>query len=407
MAEQHVYSVSELNRVARDLLETTYGEIWIRGEIAEYKQAPSGHAYFTLKDKEAELSAVRFKSRSASLLGSAPIEQGMMVLAFGRLTLYEPRGRYQFVASLVQPIGEGALQAAFERLKKKLEAEGLFDPSTKSPLPDFPRTIAVVTSAGGAAFHDVCSVLSRRWTVAEILLFPSSVQGVTAPAELVAAIERAVRFHETARPIDLLIVGRGGGSAEDLAAFNDEGVARAVYVCPIPTISAVGHEIDFSITDFVADLRAATPSAAAERAAPDRREIIDSLIDTARALRRRMENLARERSDRLHGLLRGYLFRVPGRLIETHGQRLDQSVDRLVRSTGTHIRSLTQTSKRLDDLLRLSDPHLPLRRGYSLTRLLGSETPLRRASQAEPGAVLETLLGDGRVTSRVEEVMEK
>ena len=230
---------------------------------------------------------------------------------------------------------------------------------------------------------------------------------MTAPAELVAAIERAIRFHETARPIDLLIVGRGGGSAEDLAAFNDEGVARAVHACPIPTISAVGHEIDFSIADFVADLRAATPSAAAERAAPDRREIVDSLIDTARALRRRMENLARERSDRLHRLLRGYLFRVPGRLIETHGQRLDQSVDRLVRSTGTRIRSLTQTSKRLDDLLRLSDPHLPLRRGYSLTRLLGSGAPLRRASQAEPGAVLETLLGDGRVTSRVEEVMEE
>jgi exodeoxyribonuclease VII large subunit len=407
MVEQHVYTVSELNQAARGLLETTYGDIWIKGEIAELKRAASGHLYFTLKDEEAEISAVRFRSRSSSLLGTPALQPGMVVLAFGRLTIYEPRGRYQFIASLLQPVGEGALQAAFERLKKKLAAEGLFDPATKAPLPSYPRTIAVITSASGAAIRDIVSVLGRRWPSTELLLFPASVQGATAPAELASAIAQAARFHDAVRPIDLVIIGRGGGSAEDLAAFNDEAVARAVHACPIPTVSAVGHEIDSSITDFVADVRAATPSAAAELAAPDRRDVEEAVVAQVRSMHRRVAVLARSRSDRLRGLLRGYLFRVPGRLVETHEQRLDHNVDRMTRTLTARMHATYQTARRLNDLLRLSDPRLPLRRGYSITRIVGDPSPLHEASAARPGAVLETLLDSGRLRSRVEEVMEE
>jgi len=404
MAEQHVFSVTELNRAARGLLESTYGEIWLRGEIAEMKRAPSGHLYFTLKDEDAEISAVRFRSRSSSRLGTPLIEPGMVVLAFGRLTVYEPRGRYQFVASLLQPMGAGALQAAFEALKKRLAAEGLFDPSTKASLPRFPGRIGVITSAAGAAFHDICSVLDRRWPVAEILLFPSSVQGATAPAELVAALETAQRYHEGRDPLDLLIVGRGGGSAEDLMAFNDESVARALHGCPIPTVSAVGHEVDFSISDFVSDVRAATPSAAAEVATPNRDELRQDLIAATQMLRRSTETVLRRRSDRLSGMVKGYLFRVPQRLVETYEQQLDHYVDRCLRSTRERMRSLWRAACHLTDLLRVSDPRLPLRRGYSMTRQTDTQELIRRADQVVPGMLLETLLEEGRLTSRVEEV---
>ena len=197
----------------------------------------------------------------------------MVVLVFGRATVYEPRGRYQFVASLVQPVGTGLLHAAFERLKEKLRLEGLFDPAHKRPLPTFPARIGVVTSPTGAALHDILAVLGRRWPIARVFLFPSSVQGDAAPAELVAALGRAGSFTDDGAPLDLVILGRGGGAAEDLAAFNDERLARAVYASPIPVISAVGHDVDVSITDFVADVRAPTPSAAAELVTPDRAEI--------------------------------------------------------------------------------------------------------------------------------------
>jgi exodeoxyribonuclease VII large subunit len=226
MNEQRVFSVSELNRAARGLLETELGDVWMKGEVVEATRAPSGHLYFTLKDSEAEIDVVRFRGRAPVL---ATLEPGMVVLVFGHATVYEPRGRYQFVASLVQPVGAGLLHAAFERLKEKLRQEGLFDVSHKRPLPVFPRLIGVVTSPVGAAMHDIAAVLSRRWPLARVVLFPSSVQGDAAPGELVAALEQAGRFSIEGASLDLVILGRGGGAAEDLAAFNDERVARAVY----------------------------------------------------------------------------------------------------------------------------------------------------------------------------------
>jgi len=403
--DEHVYTVSELNRSARGILEEAFGEIWVKGEISELKRAASGHLYFTLKDADSELSAVRFRSRASSF-STVPVEQGSTILAFGTLTVYEPRGRYQFVASILQPIGAGALQAAIERLKAQLLEEGLFDPSHKVPLPPFPMRIGVVTSPSGAAFRDIRSVLSRRWPVTELYLFPASVQGEAAPAEIVAAVEAATRFSEDGVHLDVLIVGRGGGSAEDLAAFSDESVVRAIFACPIPTVSAVGHEIDSAISDFAADLRAPTPASAAELIAPEIRDLFQTIDNQATRAARALSARLATRWERLRANLRGYLFRIPARKIETVSQRLDAAVEHL------HVglsRAFTDRVRRMDhvaDVLRLADPGLPLRRGYSMTFLRGATAPLHDVSEISEGSKIETRLAAGRLHSRVEEVID-
>jgi len=406
MNEERVYTVSELNRSAREVLEADFAEIWVKGEVSEMKRAASGHLYFTLKDESSEVNAVRFRSRT-SALAPVLIEPGKMILALGKLTVYEPRGRYQFVASILQPLGEGVLQAAIEWLKARLKAEGLLDPAHKKPLPPFPRGIGVVTSPSGAALRDIRSVLERRWPIADLYLFPAAVQGENAPDDLVAALDRAGRFSNQARLLDVLILGRGGGSAEDLAPFSDERVARAVFACPIPIVSAVGHEIDFAISDFVADLRAPTPASAAELITPNQIELLELVAShIARAARALMARAARP-SDRLRGLLRASFLRIPDRRIETLGQRFDGLVERLSRATARMFSVRADRLVHLENVLRLSDPHLPLRRGYSLTFLKGSEEALRSTSGMTPGVDIETQLGTGRLHSRVEEVMDE
>ncbi len=404
MAEEHVYTVSELNRTAREIVEGGLGGLWVKGEVSEISHASSGHMYFTLKDQDAEVSAVRFRSRSPIL---SAIEPGTMVLAFGKVTIYEPRGRYQFVATLVQPVGAGVLQAAFERLKQKLYAEGLFDPEHKRPVSAFPTRIGVVTSPTGAALHDIVSVLSRRWPIAELFVFPSSVQGDAAPEELVAALYRAIRFSQSGSPFDLILIGRGGGAAEDLAPFNDERLARAVYDSPIPVVSAVGHEIDFTIVDFVADLRAATPTAAAELVTPDASDVAAQVARSAdrasRALRDRLEATVL----RLQSGLRRPLFRTPSRLLETAEQRLDLQTATLARAPRRALERPHERLTRLDAVLRLSSPTRPLERGFSITYVDGASRPLRDAGSVVPGASITTRLAKGRLTSSVEEVHEE
>jgi exodeoxyribonuclease VII large subunit len=403
MTAQHVYTVSELNRSARELLETEFGELWVRGEISDLKRAPSGHLYFTLKDETGELNAVRFRSRSA-LLADDSVASGTVVLAFGKLTIYEPRGRYQFVATLIHPVTAGALRLAFERLKEKLQGEGLFSPDHKVAIPALPERIGVITSPGGAAIRDIVSILERRWPSVAVVLFPSSVQGDAAPAELRDAIDRAVRFSRDVAPLDTLIIGRGGGSAEDLAAFNDEGLARTIFDCPIPILSAVGHEIDFSIADFVADQRAATPSTAAELAVPNRSEVASWVAAAASQMTRAVSFLLRARRSGLRSQLRRYIFRIPQRRLETLEQRLDLQLASAIRGM-TNMWNARQRAARLrEGALRLSDPNLPLQRGYSLTFVAGSSRPLRDASCVSTGDEIETRLGVGRVTSRIEEV---
>ncbi len=399
MNEERVYTVSELNRVARELLETELGDVWMKGEVGDVSRAPSGHLYFTLKDAEAEIGVVRFRGRSPVLVA---LEPGMVVLVFGRTTVYEPRGRYQFVASLVQPVGAGLLHAAFERLKERLREEGLFDASHKRPLPRFPLRIGVVTSPSGAAFHDITSVLSRRWPLAHVLLFPASVQGETAPGELAAALDRAGRFLLDGALLDFVILGRGGGAAEDLAAFNDERVARAVYACPIPVVSAVGHDIDVSISDFVADVRAPTPSAAAELATPDCTEMANLIKRAAAHLAIAIDSRCRSAERAFHSALRRSIVREPRRLVETCAQRLDFYAGRLLGFPNAVLEPRIARFRHADDLLRLTDPRRPLHRGYSITYRVGETSPVRCAADVAPGDEIETVLAEGRIQSRVE-----
>jgi len=403
MLDDRVYTISELNVAARRLLEGNFASIWVKGEIAEGTLAPSGHFYFTLKDDDCEISAVRFRSR-IPLTNTAALTPGTVVLALGKLTVYEPRGRYQFIASVVELVGAGALQAAVEQLKRRLQGEGLFAPEHKVPLPRYPRRIGVITSPSGAAIRDILSVLARRWPLTDVFLFPSSVQGETAPDELVAALARAERFSRSGAPLDLIIIGRGGGSVEDLAAFNDERLARAVFACPIPIVSAVGHEIDVTIVDGVADVRAPTPSAAAELSSPSRDDLAADLARLAGRMHRAVTDGMRARSTRFGSSLRGYLFRLPQRRIETLEQRLDAAISDLHRRTSEALRRRGERRARCADLLRLSNPRRPLDRGYSLTYVRGSDRPLRSAEEARPGEVIETRLAAGRLTSRIEEV---
>lgn len=403
MESRHVFTISELNTTARTALEQGIGPVWVQGEVADLTRAPSGHMYFTLKDENSQLSAVRFKSRT-SLLAPVTLEPGTVVLAQGTLTVYEPRGRYQFIVSILQPIGAGAIQRAFERLKRKLQEEGLFSPESKSELPTIPNTIGVITSSKGAALQDVHSVLRRRWPHARVFLFPSTVQGDTAPKELRDALDRAIRFSQSTHALDLLLLTRGGGSAEDLAAFNDEALARDLYTCPIPTISAVGHEIDFSITDFVADLRAPTPSAAAEVAVPDRTEVLGVVTERVYRMLRQTRGAWKERLDEFRLRADACLMRSPQRRFETYEQRLDLGLAEVLRNMSSLWKAHHTASNHWTEILRLSDPTLPLQRGYSLTFRPGDSRPLRSISDLSLGDAIETRLADGRLVSHIQEV---
>ncbi len=400
-----MYTVSEMNKVVRQMLEGALGSVWLRGEVSNLKRAASGHTYFTLKDDRAEISAVRFKSASPFLPApTQTLEDGMEILAYGRATLYEPRGRYQFIVSLVQPAGLGALQVAFEQLKKKLDKEGLFDEAHKQQIPPYPLHVGVVTSPTGAAIRDIISVTSRRFPLAQLYIFPSAVQGEAASEEIVSAIGRAQRFSSSHTRLDLLIVGRGGGSLEDLNVFNAESVARAIYTCTIPVISAVGHEIDFTISDFVADRRAPTPSAAAEMAFPDQDDLRRQLQDLVSQSMRRVRMHIDRREERMSSRLHEYVFRLPSRRIDSLSQRLDLYLHDLLRKMRQALNKRDQALEHAQGLLALSDPRLPLRRGYSITRISGEKEPLRDARIVSPGMQIETTLQLGSITSSIEEV---
>ena len=322
-AADHVYTPSELNREIKLHLEAGFPRVVVEAEISNLARPASGHLYFSLKDERAQIRCAMFRS-SAGRMGIRP-ENGMKVTARGRISLYEPRGDYQFIVDSMQEAGEGLLQRQFEELKKKLESEGLFDPARKKPLPPCPARIALVTSPSGAAVRDLLHVLERRWPVAAVRLYPVLVQGADAPGEIRAAIESANR-HGWA---DILIVGRGGGSLEDLWAFNDEAVARSVSASAIPVISAVGHETDFSICDFVADLRAPTPSAAAELATPDIAVLEASFRRVHRQLARRVESRLQLENQRLDHLVHRVQQRHPATRLAERQQQLSSLAARV------------------------------------------------------------------------------
>jgi exodeoxyribonuclease VII large subunit len=441
---RRIWPVRELVGRIRELVEQEYVDVWVEGEISNFRPAPSGHIYFTLKDADAQLPIVLFR-RQAMLLRFRP-EDGLHVLVRGRISVYEQRGQLQLVAETMEPVGAGSLQLAFEQLKERLKAEGLFDGDRKRPLPPFPRTVGIVTSPTGAVIRDFLNIVARRHSGLNVLLYPVSVQGESAPAE----IERAIADLSASGRVDLIVLARGGGSLEDLAAFNSEQVARAIASSTLPVVSAIGHETDFTIADFVADLRAPTPSAAAELVTSAQHRIAEHVATQSnridRALRLRLlqarQSLATLRADRaesrvmtfLHRsaqqlddlafhlesaiamTLRGHRMRVDTlaagcirhdprqsiaqarmRLIDLH-TRLDRSFDRALKRSAFRLGSL-------DARLRALSPLSVLDRGYALV-FAADGAIIRSASQLASGDLVTTRLAEGSFTSRVESTPE-
>ncbi len=393
----HVWRVGELAEALRETIDANYGELIVEGELSNFRQhRQSGHCYFTLKDDAAQLRCVMWANQVRQLYFQP--EDGHQVQVRGRLKFYEPRGELQLIVDLMILAGAGARQQAFEALKRRLDAEGLFDPARKRALPRFPRRIGVVTSDSGAALHDILSILRRRFPIVEVLHCPVRVQGLQAAPSIARAIRLMNQLPEDRRP-DVLIVGRGGGSVEDLWAFNEEVVARAIFASHIPVISAVGHETDVSIADLVADRRAATPSMAAEIAVPDRNELEATLIHTVQVMRQYLRQDLNRRYQRVHTLLHHYgLRRIPDRLdlLKAELQRLEAALQQQIRQL---LERRRQTLLLLQSRLAAFNPELPLRRGYVRVRHNGSLAS--RAHQLQPGDKVMLEFYDGRRSARV------
>ena len=328
---EHIYSVSELTRDIRTLLEGNFGRVWVCGEVSNCRRHTSGHVYFTLKDKQSQISIVLFRREALRL--KFKLEDGLQINVEGRISVYERRGNYQLIASTAEPVGYGALQLAFEQLKRRLDEEGLFDEEHKKPLPRYPQRIGVITSATGAAIRDILNVIDRRFSSVEVLLYPSLVQGEGAAEQ----IAEGIKTLDTEGNVDVIIAGRGGGSLEDLWSFNEEVVARAIFECETPVVSAVGHEIDFTIADFVADLRAPTPSAAAELVVREREAIVSEIAQLRESLARSVEACLTQLEHRLTLAASSYGLRWPADMLVQREQQLDDMRERMIELQGRRI----------------------------------------------------------------------
>lgn len=397
--EKRIFSVSELNSIIKGHIESEplFANICIKGELSNYKIYPSGHHYFTLKDEGSSLRCVMFR-RSAEALRFRP-ESGMGAIACGRIAVYERDGAYQLYCTKLIPEGTGDLQLAFEQLKAKLGKEGLFDEAHKKPLPAFPKTIAVITSSAGAAVHDIIRILGRRWPMSKVVLLPVRVQGTEAPAEIAGAIAYANEFNVA----DLIITGRGGGSIEDLWAFNDERVASAIYASCIPVISAVGHEPDVTISDYVADRRASTPSNAAEIAVPDAEEMRESLNKLSLISRQAMDSRLKNLRERLESIASKRVMTDPCAQIDERRQRLDYMRDRL---TSAGERNVSQKHRVFVSLAASLDAMSPLRvlsRGYAVAADDKGNT-IKSAAELSEGGRLNLRFSDGEADCLVKKV---
>lgn len=441
--QRDIYSVSRLNSEVRSVLEGSFPLLWVEGEISNLARPASGHIYFTLKDPQAQVRCAMFRMKRQRLRFQP--ENGLKVLIRARVGLYEGRGEFQLVAEHMELAGEGDLQQAFDALKLKLQQEGLFDSSHKLPLPLLPKRIGLITSPSGAAIRDVLSVLQRRLPAVPVLIYPTQVQGEEAPRSLV----NALRLAEQRQDCDLLILTRGGGSLEDLMAFNDETVARTIHALTIPLISAVGHEVDFTIADFVADRRAPTPSVAAELATPDKLEVLDRLNSLQRRIslatnrhlgdgRRTLDALI-QRLERSHpgnrlqqqlqylddlglrlargmrrqldqrlaatGLLKSRLQAVvPTHRIMQQREQFDGLRHRLALAATASLRSKRQSLESAIGKLDTLSPLATLHRGYSITRVMPGRDLLQQTRQVQPGDQLETRVMDGTLISVVASV---
>ena len=396
---QQVLSITQINEYIRGKMDEDrlLLQLAVRGEISNYKMYPSGHHYFTLKDENAALKCVMFKT-SASKLRFRP-ENGMKVIAMGRITVYPRDGAFQLYCSAMSMDGIGDLYAAFEQLKAKLAAQGLFAPEHKKPLPQFPKTIGIVTSSAGAAVHDMLRILKKRYPIVKVRLLPVRVQGAEAPGEIAAAIRYANRF----KLADLLIVGRGGGSIEDLWAFNDERVAYAIYASEIPVISAVGHEPDVTISDYVADLRAATPSNAAELAVPDQAALQQSMDAAASAMASALSGKLRHARQRLHVLAQSPALVSPTGYLEQRQQSLEHLKSRLI---GAQMQQIQRKKQRYIGNTAKLDAMSPLKvltRGYSIVSA-DDGTIVRSVRQTAPGREVQVMLSDGSLRATVSDI---
>lgn len=410
--KNHIHTVSEITKNIKILLENNFPALWIEGEISNLRVPVSGHSYFTLKDKNAQLPSVIFKN-SGGLL-KFELKDGLEIMAFGRISLYEPKGAYQFYIERIEPKGIGALTLAFEQLKKKLEDEGLFDKARKKPIPVLPSCIGVVTSKTGAAIKDILNVLNRRFASVEVILNPVRVQGEGAAREISAAIKQFNRFNKDVsrrkskfygnKKIDVIIVARGGGSLEDLWAFNEEVVARAIYNSEIPVISAVGHEIDFTIADFAADLRAPTPSAAAELAIANKEHLLGELEHLISRLKTAALNNLERKVKYFERLKQAHIFRSPQNKIRYNMEKIDELADKTQKYIKHFLEirgsKLSGASARLEALNPLSI----LSRGYSVSFLLPPREVILDAQKLKPGDEVLTKVKRGSFVSMVKEI---
>ena len=394
--QQQVLTITALNEYIRGKMDqdTLLNAVAVKGEISNYKLYPSGHHYFTLKDESSALKCVMFKGNAARLRFRP--ENGMKIIAMGKVSVFPRDGAYQLYCTAMALDGVGDLYAAFEQLKKKLQAQGLFDPAHKKPVPKFPGTIGIITSSAGAAVHDMLRILNKRYPLAKVRLLPVRVQGVEAPGEIAAAI-RYANYHNLA---DLLIVGRGGGSIEDLWAFNEEVVAHAIYDSRIPVISAVGHEPDVTISDFVADLRAATPSNAAELAVPDRDALSQALDSMAGSMAKALNRQIQGYRQHLDVLSKSPALQSPTGYLEQKQRQLELLRNRLVAAENQNIASHSQQYVALTAKLDAMSPLKVLTRGYSMAQDSRGEV-IRSVSQVELGQRIGISFSDGKVFATV------
>lgn len=436
--ERRIFTVTELTEEIRKALEGDFASVWVQGEISNFKRAPSGHSYFTLKDDNSQVRSVIFKGQSRFL--KFKIEDGLKAIGWGRISVYIPRGEYQLILETLEPVGLGSLMLALEQLKVKLGAEGLFEASRKKSLPKKPDTVGVVTSATGAAVRDIIRIVHRRSRGVNILVSPTSVQGEKAPGEIIGALNRLM----LSNPPDVIVIGRGGGSIEDLWAFNDEAVVRAIALCPVPIVSAVGHETDFTLSDFAADVRASTPSAAAELVVPDDSETREAIFHLVARVKNAMLNCLNRNGQTLDEVMRVFVQSM--RRIRDERSRLEELLDRLKKSSLRVVSSahkdleavavrlrpevLTRSVKTASDdftglngrlrrsiMLALDDagnhlkaivaqletlsPFKVMLRGYSITFKVSDGSLVREVRSVKSGEAIKTMVSDGQIISVV------
>lgn len=399
--DRNVQSVSELSLQLKQRLERDFAGVWVSGEVSSLTRPQSGHIYFTLRDENSQIRAVIWRSTAERL--KFDVEEGQEFICHGDIDLYLPRGSYQLIVRKLEPVGVGELQLAFKKLFEKLKAEGLFDPENKKPLPKLPQRIAVITSPTGAAVRDFLQVAKRRWPLAEILVVPSRVQGDQAPGD----IERALKIANGLRPkFDLLVLTRGGGSMEDLWCFNDERVVRAIHRCSVPVVSAVGHEIDVTLSDLVADRRALTPTEAAEIIVPDRREWLDALDEIKARLAGCLHNKAQMLQHRLELIGQRRVFQRPLDQLAEKYQRIDRAAEQMQLKADSMLEQNQMKLKQHAARLEALNPLAVLARGYSLTET-GLGNVVRQSDQISVGDEIVSKFHWGEATSKVSDIKKR